>query len=174
MVRTALEIQSGTPASSGDVLCFLPSLQQINSAVERFRTLCPPEVCLAVALHGQQEYEEQLPALTRSHGARKVIFASSIAEMSVTIDGVRWVVDPGLSKQSAFDPIRKVSVVALSRISTSSAVRLDSFGPRHALHCRNNAKEGQVELRRARAFACTRKTSTLACRVRTFQRCDTF
>ncbi len=75
-----------------------------------------------MALHGEQQYEEQQLVLRPlQSGLRKVIFSTNIAEMSVTIDGVRWVVDPGLHKEASFDPIRNVSVVSVVRISKSSA-----------------------------------------------------
>ena len=71
-----------------------------------------------------QEYDVQLPALRplpSGDPRRKVVFSTSISEMSVTIDGVRWVVDPGKHKAARFDPTRNMSVVTLARISRSSA-----------------------------------------------------
>lgn len=60
---------------------------------------------------------------TAKEGARKVILATNVAEASVTIDGIVYVVDLGRAKYKTFDPALEVEVLASSWISQASAVQ---------------------------------------------------
>ena len=93
------------PRGSG-VLVFLPGLAEIERCRERLghaNALRHWQVC---ALHGQLPLERQSEALKRCPADLdgKLVLASGIAESSVTIDGVRLVIDSGLSRQLRFDP----------------------------------------------------------------------
>ena len=93
------------PKGSG-VLVFLPGLAEIERCRERLEhadALRHWQIC---PLHGQLPLERQSDALKRCPANRdgKLVLASGIAESSVTIDGVRLVIDSGLSRQLRFDP----------------------------------------------------------------------
>ena len=93
------------PDGSG-VLVFLPGLAEI----QRCRELLQRSACLetwdVVCLHGQLPLEDQRKALRGCdrHHAGQLILASAIAESSITLSGVRLVIDSGLSRQLRYDP----------------------------------------------------------------------
>lgn len=93
------------PPRSG-VLVFLPGLAEIIRCRELLETAGSLRRWTIVPLHGQLPLEEQNRALQRcsSDHDGTVILASAIAESSVTIDGVRLVIDSGLSRQLRYDP----------------------------------------------------------------------
>ena len=82
----------------GDVLAFLPGVAEIERTAERLVGI-PAEIH---RLHGTLDPTEQRAAIRRGQG-RKVILATSIAETSLTIDGVRIVIDSGLARRARYD-----------------------------------------------------------------------
>lgn len=92
-VSTAL-----TETSTGDVLCFLPGIGEINRA-QQLLTQRLGDSALVVRLAGALPFEEQDAALrTSPDGRRRVVLSTDIAETSLTVDGVRIVVDAGLAR----------------------------------------------------------------------------
>ncbi|MEM9663391.1 MAG: ATP-dependent helicase HrpB [Bacteroidota bacterium] len=88
---------------TGDVLVFLPGAGEIRRVAERLAGL--PASVRVHALYGLLPQREQDQALAPSpSGQRKVVLATSIAETSLTIEGVRVVVDSGLMRGPRFDP----------------------------------------------------------------------
>src|SRR5207248_8121430 len=77
---------------------------------------------LVLPLHGSLPADEQTLAL-RPAGRRKVILATNIAETSLTIDGVRTVIDSGLARLAGYDPRRGLDKLELKRISKASATQ---------------------------------------------------
>lgn len=97
-IRLALEEQP-----DGDVLAFLPGTAEIRRTAERLDRL-PSQITLA-PLYGDLTAAEQDRAIQPAPpGQRKIVLATSIAETSLTIEGVRIVVDCGLSRTQRFDP----------------------------------------------------------------------
>ena len=92
----------GDAACGGDVLVFMPGEQEIRELVhildDALRGAAPS---LVVPLYGALPREDQLRAFAPAPGRRKFVVATTIAETSVTIGGVRHVVDPGLVKARA-------------------------------------------------------------------------
>ncbi len=90
---------------SGSLLAFLPGvaeIRQVHNALDRLSL--PPDVQLA-PLYGQLEARAQDAAIRPPPvGQRKIVLATAIAETSLTIEGIRLVVDAGLSRQARFDP----------------------------------------------------------------------
>ncbi|GLT62381.1 hypothetical protein SLA2020_350250, partial [Shorea laevis] len=84
----------------GTILAFLTSQMEVEWACENFNA--PSAV--ALALHGKLSYEEQICVFQSFPGKRKVIFATNIAETSLTIPGVKYVIDPGMVKEGKFEP----------------------------------------------------------------------
>ena len=107
--------------SEGHVLVFMPGRAEISRTVEALsRRLGHGSGVTLHELHGSQTAEEQDAALAPSRG-RKVIVATNIAQTSLTIDGVRIVVDAGLARVARFDPRRDLNALRLEPISRASA-----------------------------------------------------
>jgi len=126
VVRAAVRIHLETAPHSGDVLCFLTGIDEIERARTQFEQAIariPGALpALTLALHGRQQPEEQREAFQPAPlGSRKIVFSTAIAQTSVTIDGVRHVVDAGVAKESRYDPQRNVTVLAVQPISRSTA-----------------------------------------------------
>ncbi|KAJ1795258.1 ATP-dependent RNA helicase, partial [Coemansia sp. RSA 2399] len=123
---TALQIHTDTPSNSGDILVFLSGQEDIEN-VERLLAesaeSLPPEVpklllCpIFAALPQAQQSKVFDPA---PEFTRKVILATNIAETSLTIPGIRYVVDAGVHKVRGFDP-RVGESLLIEPISQSSA-----------------------------------------------------
>ncbi len=110
-VRAALEREEG------DVLAFLPGVREIRAAQARLSDAA----ATVLPLYGDLPLAEQARALRPGTGSRKVVLATSIAETSLTIDGVRVVVDGGLSRTQTFDPGTGLSRMVTGRVTRDSA-----------------------------------------------------
>jgi ATP-dependent helicase HrpB len=107
---------------SGDVLVFLPGAREIRRVGELLGAEALPEGLRIVPLYGELAGEQQDAALApAAAGTRKVVLATNIAETSLTIPGVRVVVDSGLARRSLFDPVTGMSALETRRISRASA-----------------------------------------------------
>lgn len=104
----------------GDILAFLPGEADIRRCAELLGTaLAPTQV---FPLYGMLPASEQRRAIAPSAaGERKVVLATPIAETSITIEGVRVVVDSGLCRKPVFDPQRGLSRLETVRISQDMA-----------------------------------------------------
>ena len=124
-VLQAIEIHSTTPLTSGDILVFLTGEAECLKACELFSQKSKGgQPCKVLPLYGKQTREEQAEALSApSSKCRKVLFSTDVAETSLTIDGVRHVIDSGMTKESVYDPKRNVTVLETRRISKSSATQ---------------------------------------------------
>ena len=109
--------------SAGDVLVFLPGAGEIRRVERRLREeLAPGAGVDVLPLYGELKPSEQDAALAPARsGSRKVVLATNIAETSLTIDGVRVVVDAGLERRSVFDPVTGMSRLDTQRIARASA-----------------------------------------------------
>lgn len=101
----------------GDVLVFLPGAGEIRRVAEQLADLSDVDV---VSLHGRQAHAQQDSAL-REGDRRRVVLATAIAESSLTVPGVRAVVDSGLARVSRVDTRRGLSGLATVRVSTAVA-----------------------------------------------------
>ncbi len=109
-VRTALAEEAGS------VLAFLPGAAEIERTAERLDDRLPADVDLH-RLYGAREGADQRAAIAPPPaGRRKVVLATSIAETSITIDGVRVVIDSGLARRPRYD-----RAVGLTRLVTERA-----------------------------------------------------
>jgi len=106
---------------SGDVLVFLPGQREISQMMGQ---LGHPVFagCWPVALYGDMPVEKQSETLAPDpQGRRRLVFATNIAESSVTLPGVRVVIDSGLAREPRFDPNSGFSRLATVLISQASA-----------------------------------------------------
>ncbi|MGY4803705.1 helicase-related protein, partial [Teichococcus aerofrigidensis] len=116
----AAAIREALAAHPGDVLAFLPGWGEIRRTMERLGGLGAD----VLPLHGELPPAEQDKALDPDHrpgGGRKVVLATSIAETSLTVPGVRIVVDGGFRRAPRLDPATGLSRLATLRISRASA-----------------------------------------------------
>jgi ATP-dependent helicase HrpB len=108
--------------SPGDVLVFMPGAAEIRRC-QRLLEESPSVAEFRLRpLFGDLTAEEQDAALRPDpDGRRKIVIATNIAETSLTIEGVRIVVDSGLERRSRFDPTSGMSRLETLRISSASA-----------------------------------------------------
>jgi ATP-dependent helicase HrpB len=108
--------------SEGDVLVFLPGAGEIRRTAARLQDAARAAGIDVRPLYGDLAPGAQDAALAPAGpGRRKVVLATNIAETSLTIDGVRVVVDSGLERRSVFDPATGMSRLETQRISRASA-----------------------------------------------------
>jgi ATP-dependent helicase HrpB len=103
----------------GDVLVFLPGAREIRRVAALLQSAGAGARILP--LYGELSAEAQDAALTPVAGVRRVVLATNIAETSLTLEGVRVVVDSGLVRRLRFDPNTGMSRLELERISRASA-----------------------------------------------------
>jgi ATP-dependent helicase HrpB len=120
VVRRALGGATGDVAdAAGDVLVFLPGRREIDDVGRRLGGV-PAEV---LTLQGGQDAAQQDAVLAGSRGRRRVVLATSIAETSLTVPGVRIVVDAGLSRRPWTDHARGLDALVTVLASQSSATQ---------------------------------------------------
>jgi ATP-dependent helicase HrpB len=107
---------------AGDVLVFLPGAEEIRRAQRALEPIAQDRNLLVLPLHGSLSADEQTAAL-RPACRQKIILATNIAETSLTIEGVRTVIDSGLVRVAAYDPQRGMDRLELKRISQASAIQ---------------------------------------------------
>lgn len=110
-------VRAALAAEQGSALVFLPGVREIERAAEALRSdIGDPSVDIR-PLYGAMHPADQDAAIAPAPaGRRKVVLATSIAETSLTIEGVRIVVDAGLSRRPRFEP-----ALGLSRLETMRA-----------------------------------------------------
>ncbi|MDP1992441.1 MAG: ATP-dependent helicase HrpB [Syntrophales bacterium] len=123
--RLALEVREMLdPEGGGDVLVFLPGFREIRQAQDelvRMRPHLGPDIAI---LHGRLPPEEQRGLLAASPGpSHRIILATNVAETSLTIPGVRAVVDSGLERRVRFHPRTGMDHWETVEISAASAVQ---------------------------------------------------
>lgn len=105
---------------SGDVLVFMPGMGEINATINALRAARTNEPLALIPLHGELPPEDQDRAFA-PNTRRKVVVATNVAETSITIDGIRHVVDSGLARVARYDAERGINTLFLEEISRASA-----------------------------------------------------
>lgn len=118
--RTAGVVAQAAQEYEGDGLVFMPGRKEIQWTLEALGGRIAAGSIDLLALHGGQTPAEQDRALQPSD-RRKIVVATNIAETSLTIPGVRFVVDSGLARVHRFDPLRDLNALRLEPISQASA-----------------------------------------------------
>ena len=117
----AAKVRSVLQKEPGDVLVFLPGAGEIRRTASRLEGTVPHDVTLH-PLFGNLPPKEQDAAIEPSpDGQRKVVLATDIAETSLTIEGIRVVVDSGLRRTPRFDPASGMTRLATVKVSKASA-----------------------------------------------------
>lgn len=119
--------QTNLSEPSGDILCFLPGQEEIEKCVDRIILLSPQlpkeaPILTALPLYASLPPNQQQRAFLKfPPRKRKVIFATNIAETSLTIPGVRYVIDSGLRKIKVWKPDLGLDTLLTTAISQASA-----------------------------------------------------
>ncbi len=109
-------------AETGSLLAFLPGQGEIRRVEERLNERISDPAIVLAPLYGAMDARAQDLALEPAHkGVRKVVLATSIAETSITIEGVRVVIDSGLARVPRFEPDVGVTRLDTVRVSRAAA-----------------------------------------------------
>jgi len=117
--RMAGAIRQALAEQQGDLLAFLPGSGEIRAVQRELEGLAQVMVC---PLYGDLPFEQQQRAILPG-SQRRVVLATNIAETSLTIDGVRIVVDCGLSRRLQLDPATGLERLVTVRASRASALQ---------------------------------------------------
>lgn len=121
--RILSSVQQALTEQSGSILVFLPGVGEIRRVEAQLREVCADDSTVqVVGLHGELDLAAQRQAIEPAGpGRRKVVLATSIAETSLTIEGIRVVIDSGLRREPSFDPVSGLTRLHTVRVSRASA-----------------------------------------------------
>ncbi|MFX1682683.1 ATP-dependent RNA helicase HrpA [Mitsuaria sp. CC2] len=103
----------------GDVLVFLPGEREIRDAAEALRKHHPPGVEVLPLFARLSEQEQN--RVFQPHGQPRIVLATNVAETSLTVPGIRYVVDPGLARVKRYSYRNKVEQLQIENISQAAA-----------------------------------------------------
>jgi ATP-dependent helicase HrpB len=106
--------------ADGDVLIFMPGGFEISQTIEAIRHTDESRGFILLPLHGELPPNDQDAAVAR-YDKRKVVVSTNVAETSLTIDGIRCVIDSGLARIPRYDPYRGINTLLIEKISQASA-----------------------------------------------------
>ncbi|MEL6437440.1 MAG: ATP-dependent helicase HrpB, partial [Pseudomonadota bacterium] len=105
----------------GSVLVFLPGRAEIERVAAQLHSV-QSEAVFVAPLFGAMDMRDQAKAVAPpAPGQRKIVLATSIAQTSITIDGVRVVIDTGLSREPVFEPAHAITRLETVRVSQATA-----------------------------------------------------
>ncbi len=103
----------------GDILVFLPGEREIRDAQESLRKHHPPHTEI-LPLFARLSVSEQ-EAVFKSHPGRRIVLATNVAETSLTVPGIRYVVDAGLARVKRYSIRNKIEQLKIEKVSQASA-----------------------------------------------------
>jgi ATP-dependent helicase HrpA len=103
----------------GDVLVFLPGEREIREAQEALRKHHPPGTEI-LPLYARLSVAEQ-ERIFQSHAARRIVLATNVAETSLTVPGIRYVVDTGLARVKRYSLRNKIEQLKIEKVAQASA-----------------------------------------------------
>ncbi len=111
------------PTGGGDILVFLPGEREIREAAEALRKhpLRPTHKVDVIPLFARLSADEQQRVFDPVRGRRRIILSTNVAETSLTVPGIRYVIDVGLARISRYSPRIKVQRLPIEPISKASA-----------------------------------------------------
>lgn len=119
--HVAQQILQSLAQESGSVLVFLPGAREIRRVSEALEQALPSDTLLAPLFGNLSPGEQDRAIAPAPVGQRKVVLATNIAETSLTIEGVRVVIDSGLERSPRFDPVSGMTELVTQQISQASA-----------------------------------------------------
>jgi ATP-dependent helicase HrpB len=144
-VHVANVVRETLERESGSILVFLPGAGEIRRVADALEGSVPGDVVIR-PLFGAMPAEQQDAAIAPTRaGERKVVLATNVAETSLTIDGVRVVIDAGLERTPRFSPRTGMTRLETVRITRASADqrrgRAGRTGPGVAIRCWSAAED---------------------------------
>lgn len=131
----------------GSALVFLPGEGEIRRVEGALKDRLPPD-CTLAPLFGALDFKAQRAAIAPAPSGRKVVLATSIAETSLTIEGIRIVVDGGRARRAQFDPSSGMSRLVTDRVTraeaTQRAGRAGRVAPGDAFKLWTRGEEGAM------------------------------
>ena len=109
-------------SASGSALVFLPGEGEIRRVEAALKGHVPPD-CTIAPLFGPMEFKAQRAAIAPAAQGRKIVLATSIAETSLTIEGIQIVVDGGRARRARFDPASGMSRLVTDRVTRAEATQ---------------------------------------------------
>lgn len=103
----------------GDTLIFLPGEREIRDTAEALRKHHPPQTEI-LPLYARLSVEEQ-DRIFKPGNARRIVLATNVAETSLTVPGIRYVIDSGVARVKRYAPRNKVEQLLIEKISQASA-----------------------------------------------------
>ncbi|AGK76512.1 ATP-dependent helicase HrpB [Streptomyces microflavus DSM 40593] len=144
LTHVAATVRRALGEREGDVLCFLPGVGEISRVAGQLAG-ADAEV---LQVHGRASAAVQDAVLAGSSGGRRVILATSVAESSLTVPGVRVVVDSGLAREPRTDHARGLSALTTVRASQAAgrqrAGRAGREAPGAVYRCWEQAEDGRL------------------------------
>lgn len=140
-------VEEALAAEDGSALVFLPGEGEIRR-VEGLLKGRLPKGCTLAPLFGAMDFKAQRAAIAPVETGRKVVLATAIAETSLTIEGIRIVVDAGRARRAEFDPASGMARLVTGRVSkaeaTQRAGRAGRLGPGVAYKMWTRGEEGAL------------------------------
>ena len=134
-------------AVPGSALVFLPGEGEIRRTEALLKPQLPPD-CTVAPLFGAMPFEAQRAAIAPAAQGRKVVLATAIAETSLTIEGIRIVVDAGRARRALFDPASGMSRLVTERVTRAEAAqragRAGRIAPGDAFRLWTRGEEGAL------------------------------
>ncbi|AZM52668.1 ATP-dependent helicase HrpB [Streptomyces sp. WAC 01529] len=147
LTHVASVVRRALAERDGDVLCFLPGVGEIARVAGQLGGLGGREDVEVLQVHGRAPAAVQDAVLAGSPG-RRVVLATSVAESSLTVPGVRVVVDSGLAREPRVDHARGLSALATVRASQAAgrqrAGRAGREAPGAVYRCWSEAENGRL------------------------------
>ncbi|MDX3487194.1 MULTISPECIES: ATP-dependent helicase HrpB [unclassified Streptomyces] len=144
LTHVAATVRRALGEREGDVLCFLPGVGEIGRVAGQLAGV-DAEV---LQVHGRAPAAVQDAVLAGSYGGRRVVLATSVAESSLTVPGVRVVVDSGLAREPRTDHARGLSALTTVRASQAAgrqrAGRAGREAPGAVYRCWDQAEDGRL------------------------------
>lgn len=106
--------------ATGDALVFMPGGYEISATIGALRDRPEARGHLLLPLHGELSPKDQDAAVAR-YDRPKIVVSTNVAETSLTIDGIRLVIDSGLARIPRYDPYRGINTLLVEKISRASA-----------------------------------------------------
>ncbi|MEQ1663343.1 MAG: ATP-dependent RNA helicase HrpA [Thiobacillus sp.] len=105
---------------SGDILVFLPGEREIRDTAEALRKHHPPGTEI-LPLFSRLSVAEQDAIFKPTHALRRIVLATNVAETSLTVPGIRYVIDPGTARVKRYSARNKVEQLLIEKVSQASA-----------------------------------------------------